>query len=87
MAIDKADVARRLDAGEWLQIGSMAVLADVSRGTMNVWVAEAESKYGIVMRRTQTLGGHRKFHPDDVRALVAKVTKVHGGNEEADPTP
>lgn len=87
MVYEKADVARRLAADEWLQVGAMAALAGVSRGTMNTWVADAREKYGITMRRTQTLGGQRKFHPDDVRALIARVTKVSDGNEEADPTP
>jgi hypothetical protein len=80
VAYDKAEVSRRLAEGEWLQVGAMAVLADVSRGTMNVWVAEAKVKYGIDMRRTLTLGGHRKFHPDDVRKLIAKVTEVRSAD-------
>jgi hypothetical protein len=84
---DKADVARRLAADEWLQVGAMAALADVSRGTMNVWVADAKERYGVDLRFTRTLGGQRKFHPEDVRELIAKVTKVHGGNEKADPIP
>lgn len=82
MVYDRADAARRLEANEWLQVGAMAALAGVSRGTMNVWVAEAKEKYDIDMRRTLTLGGHRKFHPDDVRSLIAKVTAVRGADGE-----
>lgn len=84
MAYDKADLNRRLAGGEWLQVGAIAALAGVSRNTVNAWLYAGK----ITMRHTTTLGGHRRFHPDDVRALLADVGEIRGvAHQPAEPDP
>lgn len=74
----RAAVERRLAANESLRLGEVATLAGRGRSTIQDWIQTGKWK----PRHTRTLGGQRRFHPDDVRQLLAEVREVHGG--EAD---
>ncbi len=63
----RADLERRLDAGEWLTVPEVADLFGVHRNTPHRW--------GLRTRLSSPKGGTsaRLCHPDDVRALLRKV--------------
>lgn len=74
MPQDRAALQARLDRGDWLRIGAIAALTGRGRSTINDWLTKGQAQ----MRYVETLGGQRSYHPDDVRALIARVTTVHG---------
>lgn len=74
MPQDRDALQARLDAGEWLRIGAIAILTGRGRSTIQDWLVSAK----VRLRYTESLGGQRSYHPDDVRALIARVTTVHG---------
>jgi excisionase family DNA binding protein len=74
VAYDPASLRDQLDRGEWLRIGAVAALCGVGRSTLQDWIRAGRAQ----LRFTKTLGGQRKYHPDDVRALVEKARTVHG---------
>lgn len=85
MVYDRADLARRLAADEFLKLGEVAALAGVPRTTLNDWLRAGR----VQMRHRKTLGGplregQRRFNPDDVRKLIADATREHG-DPAADP--
>lgn len=77
MVYDVADLERRLSAGEWLRLGEVAALTGRGRSTIQDWITSGKWK----PRRTRTLGGHRQFHPDDVRSLIAEARHISGGSD------
>lgn len=82
MVYDVAKLQERLDAGEWLRTGEVAALLGHGRTTFHEWL-----KKNTGVRYTRTLGGQRKYHPDDVRRLIAEVREVHGGEDDPAPAP
>lgn len=74
-----AELEKRLAANESLRLGEVATLAGRGRSTIQDWIATGKWR----PRYTRTLGGQRKFNPDDVRKLLAEVREVHGGDEPA----
>lgn len=81
MAYEAADLERRLEAGEWLPIGAVAVLLGQGRTSVH----RLATSGGIKYRRT--LGGQRRCDPEDVRRLLAEARKIHGTDEAAEPQP
>jgi len=79
---DVAKLERRLAAGEPLRKGEVAALARIGLSTLDDWIRTGRWK----PRYTLTLGRHRRFHPDDIRALLAQLREEHGG-EEVGPAP
>lgn len=78
---DVVDLERRLAANEWLRTGEVSALVRQSRTAFHEWLKKHPE-----VRFTRTLGGQRKYHPDDVRRLLAEVREVHGGDESG-PAP
>lgn len=66
----------------WPRVGEVAVLVAHERKTVSRWVRSGKWK----PRFRVSVGGHRRYHPDDVRALVAEVRRYHGGDNPA-PAP
>lgn len=69
MPQDPAALQARLAAGDWLQVGAIAALTGRGRTTVHEWLTSGR----VPMRYRETLGGQRSYHPDDVRALVARL--------------
>lgn len=68
---DKAELERRLDAGEWLSTGEVAVLLDTSRWTVIRIVNHGRVIDGAEYRiGTRGLGRTRELDPADVKALL-----------------
>jgi excisionase family DNA binding protein len=76
---DVAKLEQRLAANESLRLGEVATLAGRGRSTIQDWISTGKWK----PRYTRTLGGQRRFHADDVRALLAMARELHGGGEPA----
>lgn len=76
---DIAELARRLDAGEWLSTGEVAKLLDTSRWTVIRIINEGRVidgvKYEIGCRG---LGRNRELDPADVQAIRDARLKRHG---------
>jgi len=70
---DLADIERRLDAGQWLRIGEVAALLDVSRSSTHRMVTS-----GVIAHRVRPgSGAYRECDPADVRRLLAERRQVH----------
>jgi hypothetical protein len=80
---DRDALQARLDAGEWLRIGAIAILTGRGRSTIQDWLVSGK----VQPRYRESLGGQRSYHPDDVRALVDRVTKVHRPDAADDSGP
>lgn len=76
---DTAAIEARLDAGEWLRPGDVAILFNTSRTSVHRWLASGMIRY----RRTP--GGHRVCHPGDVRRELDAYRREHGGGDEGGP--
>lgn len=73
---DVAELRRRLDAGEWLLVGEVALVLGIGRATAHRLVADGAIKYKL---RPGT-GQYRECDPADVRAQLAARTEIHGGD-------
>lgn len=71
---DPAVLERRLDAGEWLSPGAVAVLLGVGRTTVH-YRLEA----GVIRYRLKGAGIQRLCNPEDVRRLLAEARAEHRG--------
>lgn len=78
---DPAAIERRLDAGEWLRLGDIAVLLGVSRTTAHRLFARGQIAY------RKTPGGLRYGDPADVRRLLAESRRVQRGADSHDAPP
>lgn len=84
---DKAELERRLDAGETLSTGEVAVLFETSRWTVDRIVREGTVIGGVKYTIDwTTLGRNRELNPADVKAILAARRKLRSNNEVADPT-
>jgi len=78
LARRRAELERRVDAGEWLRISELAELFGKHRGTVHRWV----TKYGLIAHRPSSPAGGRaalECDPVDVRAQLAKLRQVRRG--------
>lgn len=77
---DRAELERRLRAGEWLNVAEVQTLFNVrSRSTVHRWVTA-----GRVRWRQAAAGEVRvwkELHPEDVLALLEERRRVHRGPE------
>lgn len=77
---DRAELERRLRAGEWLSVAEARVLFNVkSRSTVHRWVTA-----GRVRWRPAAEGELRvwkELHPEDLLEMLEKRRKVHRGPE------
>ncbi len=75
---DQATLERRLDAGEWLSPGEVAVLLGLGRTTVHGLLESGRIGFRL------TTGGakrqHRRCDPADVRRLLNERREVHRGN-------
>ena len=66
------EIERMLAADAWLKSGRIAKLLGRDRSLVWSWLQAAD------LRFRQTMGGQKEYHPDDIRAFVAKMRQVHG---------
>ena len=71
----EAELRQLLADGAWLSTGQVADLFGVDRVTIHRWVKAERFRF------KRTLGGQRQLNPEDVRARLAEVEQVHGGND------
>lgn len=82
---ERTEIEQRLERGDWLPPGDVAVLFDVTRYAVDYWLKQGRTRYGPLHYR-RTAGGHRLCDPADVRHMVEEYRKVHGGgSSEQDP--
>lgn len=77
------EIERRLDAGEWLRPGEVAILLDVSRSTVTRMLDPKNP--AIRFRQISGTGRHRQLNPEDVRRELDARRTVHGETVE-DPS-
>jgi hypothetical protein len=70
------EIERRLDQGDWLLPGDVAILLEVDRSTI-VRMLNADPPR-IRFRRRPGAGQYRECHPDDVRQLLEERRRIHG---------
>lgn len=71
---ERAEIERRLDAGEELQAGDVAHLLGVDASTIHRW-----RRAGKIRHRRIGGIGQRVFDPVDVRRLLDESRRIHGG--------
>jgi hypothetical protein len=82
---DAEAVERRLDAGEWLRTGDIAILFGVDPGTPHRWLVRGvklASGERFRIRYRRTAGGQRHCNPADVRRLLDETRRERGGPAE-----
>ena len=57
-----AEIERKLDAGEWLRPGEVALLFDTTRTSIDRWI-----RAGRIAYRRRGPAGYRVLNPEDVR--------------------
>lgn len=74
-----AEIRARLDRGEWLRPGQLAVLFGTTRTSIDRWIRKGVFTY------RETPSGRRECNPDDVRRELAKYLEVrqHGDSPPA----
>lgn len=80
MPPDPAAVERRLDAGEWLRPGEVAVLFDAGRATIDRWI-----KAGRIGYRRRGPAGYRVLKPEDVRRELDEYRRERRGVDDDTP--
>lgn len=78
------DVERRLDAGDWLQIGDLMILFGATRSMVDRWMNDGVRMVGperMVIRYRVRLGGVRECHPGDVSALLVESRKIRSADD------
>lgn len=81
---DQAELERRLNAGEWLSTGEVAVLLGTSRWTVIRIVDIGRVIDGVEYRiGTRGLGRNRELDPKDVKAILDARRRRHGGADGA----
>lgn len=76
-----AGIERRLDAGEWLRPGEVAIVLGVDRRTIDRMLRSNLLRYRI----RPGVGRYRETHPADVRRELDKRRAVHGEDAAAAP--
>jgi hypothetical protein len=66
----------RLDKGEWLLPGDVAILLGVDRSTVVRMLTAEPPKMRFRVRAGA--GGYRECHPEDVRRELAERHRIHG---------
>jgi len=64
---DRRQLRARLDRGEWLTPGEVAILTGASRSAVHTWLSAVPPK---VRWRTKPFSRHRECHPGDVQAIL-----------------
>lgn len=81
---ERADIERRLNAGEWLKIGELMVLfanpngKPAGRSSVDRWLRNGAT-FGstrIKIRYTIDPSGDRYSHPEDIAQVLAESRKV-----------
>jgi hypothetical protein len=80
MAKTPDELERKLDAGEWLLPGEVAILLGVNRTTVH-WMLAEQDPPAFRYRVRPGRGGYRELHPDDVRRELDARRRVHGASE------
>lgn len=75
MPPDPAEIERRLDAGEWLRPGEVAVLLKASRATIHRWIDVGRFRY-------RQRGRIRFLRPEDVRRELDDFRRERGGDSD-----
>lgn len=83
MVNDAEMIERRLNAGEWLMIGDVAILLGVDRTTVDRMLKTTPPK--LSWRFRSGTGRYRELNPEDVRRELNARRTVHGKAVE-DPT-
>lgn len=78
MVDEPEELERRLNAGDELSPGEVAVLLRVGRTTVHAMLASGKIRY------TETPGGHRRCHPQDVRAALDERRRLRRAGEPGD---
>lgn len=77
MTTDPAALQRRVDAGDWLLVGEVATLLEISRSTAHRMVDA-----GTIGHRIRPGAGRRReCDPTDLRRLLDERRRVHRGSE------
>jgi hypothetical protein len=76
MAGTPEEIERRLDGGEWLRPGDVAILLGVSRKTVDRMLSATPP--AMRWRRKPGTGRYREVHPEDVRRELDARRKVVG---------
>lgn len=65
------EVEARLQRGDWLTAGAVAILLGVDRGTVVNWIRKGRTPTGLQLRhRPNSLSGYRECDPADVAAIL-----------------
>lgn len=81
MVDDPEELERRLADGDELSPGEVAALLRVGRTTVHEMLTSGKIRY------TQTPGGHRRCHPEDVRKALAERRRVRTGPDDSPSEP
>jgi hypothetical protein len=73
---DPTDLLRRLEEGEWLQVGDVAALLNLSPKTVDRRIAE-----GVIGVRTKAGSTWRLCNPIDVRRLLEESYTERRGTD------
>lgn len=77
-ADERAELEKRVRAGEWLKTGSVAQLLGVSRTKAHNMVTSGEIRY-----RKMPGGNQRECNPQDVLQILEERQRVYRGDEPA----
>lgn len=79
---DAAAIERKLDAGEWLRPGEVAVLFEAHRATVDRWIKAGRLRY-----RRRGPAGYRVLKPEDVRRELEEYRRERRNGEHQKPAP
>lgn len=78
---DPADeIEQRLNRGEWLRPGEVALLLEVARSTVHNWLTRGRLRY-----RQRPVSGYRECHPEDVQQMLAQYRQQHPAADAGPP--
>lgn len=85
MAKTREEIERRLDAGDWLLVGEVAILFGVSRSTVHRMVSGEPPMVDHRIRAGR--GGYRELNPVQVREQLSELRKVRAGSRDQSDMP
>lgn len=79
---DPGEIERRLNEGEWLQIGDLMILFGASRSTVDRWINSGAvfSDETIIVRYRERPGPVRECHPEDVRRVLEARRRIRSAD-------